>query len=79
MSDSITIFDNASLQKHVDAVLADVPAGRTHAAVGYYLTNGRWRVSYAQRIGKVWVMGATFGKDSAAGKINGGVTITGSW
>lgn len=76
---STTIFDDASLKRHVELLLADVPAGRTHAAVGYYLTNGHWRVSYAQKIGDSWVLGATFGKDSAAGKINGGVTITGSW
>lgn len=74
-----TIFDQASLQKHVELMLADVPAERKRATVGYYLTNGQWRVSYAQRIGNTWVMGATFGKDSAAGKINGGVTVTGSW
>lgn len=75
---SETIFDSASLQSHVDAALAEVPAGRTRARFTY-LTNGRWRVSYAQKVGNVWVLGATFGKDSAAGKINGGVTITGSW
>lgn len=76
---SETIFDQASLQKHVDLILADVPENRRRVILGYALTNGKWRVSYAQRIGNGWTLGATFGKDSAAGKINGGVSIVGSW
>ena len=74
-----TFFDAASLQKHVDLLMAEIPANRRRVILGYALTNGKWRVSYAQRIGDSWTLGATFGKDSAAGKINGGVQIVGSW
>lgn len=76
---TVAIFDNASLQRHIDAALVEIPKGRTGALVGYALKGGGWRVTMAHRINGQWDLGATFGKDAAAGKIDGGITIRGSW
>lgn len=74
-----TIFDPASLQKHVAAALNDIPAGHNGALVGYYLKGGGWRVTMVHRIGGQWSLGGTVGRDAAAGKIDGGIEIRGSW
>lgn len=79
MTELATIFDQESLKKQVEVLVADIPANRSRAIVGYMLVDGRWRVSYAMRVAGGWSLGATFGKDSAAGKISGGATIVGSW
>lgn len=73
------IFDQAALQKAIDQELAAIPAGHSRCLVGYYTLDGRWRVSYAQRISNRWTFGATFERDQAAGAISGGVSLRGSW
>ena len=79
MPETPTIFDPASLQRHIDAVFAEVPVDHHTALVGYYTTDGRWRMTVARRVGNSWFYGATFGKDQAAGNIAGGVFVRGSW
>lgn len=74
-----TIFDAASLQRHIEAVFTDVPAAHRTALVGYYTRDGKWRVSVAHRLGTTWVLGATLGRDSVSGNIDGGVILRGSW
>jgi len=73
------IFDQAALQKAIDAELATIPPGHSRCLVGYYTLDGKWRVSYAQRAGEHWTFGATFERDQARGAISGGVMVKGSW
>ena len=72
-------FDYVALQRQVDAALSDVPDDHSRCLVGYALTDGRWRVSMAQRLGHGWRLDGYFGKDSAEGNISGGIMLKGSW
>lgn len=73
------IFDQAALQKAVEAELAIVPPNKTTALVGYVLLSGAWRVSYVRRIGDHWDLGAVLEGDLKAGRIQGGVQVRASW
>lgn len=73
------IFDQQALQKAVDAELAAIPSGHTRCLVGYYTLDGTFRVCYAQRLDDHWTFGAVFQRDAAAGQIQGGVVVRGSW
>lgn len=73
------IFAPENLARHIADAFTGVPKDHTSALVGYWTTEGAWRMTVAHRIGDAWQMGATFGKDSEAGGISGGVSIRGSW
>lgn len=74
-----TLFDQASLQRYVEACFVNVPAAHHTALVGYYTLDGKWRVSVAYRLGDHWQCGATMGRDAATRNISGGVVVRGSW
>jgi hypothetical protein len=73
------IFDQAALQKAIDAELDAVPTGHTKCLVGYYTTNGSFKIAYVQKVGENWLWGATLERDMTTGNIQGGIMVRGSW
>ena len=73
------IFGPDQIKHYADMALSDVPDGRSHALIGYILTNGNWRVTYAHRVGDHWQLSASAEADRLGGKIQGGVEVRASW
>ena len=72
-------FGPEALAAAVEAELASVPPGRRYAVVGYWMTDGRWRVSVVARVDEHWQFGAVLERDMAAGRIQGGVQVQATW
>jgi hypothetical protein len=64
-----TIFDPASLQKHVDAALSSlvIPPGKRGVVVAYARLDGTVGMAAVMRINGVWSVGATFQLDIERG------------
>lgn len=75
----MTIFGPDQLKAAIDAEFAAIPEGKRGALVGYYTTDGTWRVTVATRIGEHWQLGAVASKDKADGKIQGGFRVQATW
>ena len=72
------LFSPDATQKHVDAMLANLPPTANRIILGYARTDGTVKVVYAERLSKAWSAAAVLSHAPKA-HWTGEVCIKGVW
>lgn len=72
------IFDSATLARHVDAALADVPPDKRCALIAEVTVDGTVQFRFAKRVSTGWSVGAVVRRERG-GPWEGGVRVVGTW
>lgn len=71
-------FSIANQRRAVERVLADIPAGAKRIAIVYGRTDGVVQITYVERLGPHWTLGALLGHAPEEGW-TGEVALKGVW